>query len=45
MIGTANFVEADNPENVMSLSIIYKIRYSEKVAIKLIATPEAARVD
>jgi hypothetical protein len=44
IIGTAVFKESQDPTNLIRLSIIYKVRFSEKVAIQIVANPEAARV-
>ena len=45
MIGTASFRSRQDQSQIINLSIVYKVRFSEKVAIVIEAVPEAARVE
>jgi hypothetical protein len=45
LLCTGRWINRDDPEEVIELSLVYQLRFSDKIAVRLKASPEAAKRD
>ena len=45
LVATGRWVNREKPDYTIDLSLVYKLRFSDKIAVRLSATPEAAKKD